>query len=418
MSINLAQVKAAIRAESYFAIASDRRFRAVERRELRNAARTGMLLVLMLIAVFGVPTLLLVRPHDAGLTIAVEGGLGLIAGAGYVVLGRWLRHYPEPVVFAFSLAVILACVAIGAGTPELAIISSGYLLLLPPVVSQLVTWRTWTHTLWLFVYVVAVFGFLAVVPISGLAQPEKVEVAVLALVSFVASFVGHVLTFRSRIRSFGQLRTIEVLHRDIERERSALAQAVAELERTSRVDPLTRIANRLRLDEDFEEIRARINRTGETCGLLEADLDRFKLVNDRLGHLAGDAVLRAVAQALQGELRAGDHVYRYGGEEFVAIIADADRHATQAAAERLRAAVEALRIPHPGNQPSDIVTISVGATVIGAADIDETDDALFDRADRAMYRVKTNGRNQVALDLPLWLDTRSGIVPVAAGETG
>ena len=183
------------------------------------------------------------------------------------------------------------------------------------------------------------------------------------------------------------------------------------------MDPLTRVANRLRLDEDFEEVRARINRSGGSCGLLEADVDRFKAINDRLGHLAGDAVLRSVAQALQHSLRGGDHVYRYGGEEFVAMILGADAAATEATAERLRAAVEALAIPHPDDPPGSVVTISVGGTVIGPADIDETDDALFDRADRAMYAAKTTGGNRIAMDLPRWIDARSPSGQVASDET-
>jgi diguanylate cyclase (GGDEF)-like protein len=192
---------------------------------------------------------------------------------------------------------------------------------------------------------------------------------------------------------------------------------LTDLERTSRVDPLTRIANRLRLDEDFEEIRARINRSGGSCGLLEADLDHFKAINDRLGHLAGDAVLRSVAQTLQATLRSGDHVYRYGGEEFVAIIEGADARATEATAERLRAAVAALAMAHPDNPPAGVVTISIGWTVIGPGDIDETDDALFDRADRAMYAAKTSGRNRIAKDLPRWFASPGEAGPVALDGT-
>ena len=416
MFIDRAQIMAAVRAESYYAIASDRRFQAVERRELRKAARTGMVVVI-LVAFLGGVLLSLIHTSSAGLILGVDCGVGAAAAAGYWALGWRARHRPEAVVFALTLLTIAAIAGLGIADGSLAIVSGGYLVLLPPVVSQVVTWRTWTHTVWLAVFILAVFSFLAVVPAGSLPAAGRLDFAVLGLLALVASFVGHVLSFRSRVRTFKQLRTIELLQRDIEGQRRAVARALAELERTSRVDPLTRISNRLRLDEDFEEIRARINRTGETCGLLEADLDRFKLVNDRRGHLAGDAVLRSVAQALQGALRAGDHVYRYGGEEFVAIIAGADTVAMKAAAERLRATVEALRIPHPGNPPVDVVTISIGGTLIGPADIDETDDALFDRADRAMYRAKMSGRNQVAHDLPRWLDIRSGIVPVAADET-
>jgi diguanylate cyclase (GGDEF)-like protein len=411
----IATIRAAAQAKEYRETADDRRFQAVERHRLRTTGRAGMLII-MLVAVLGGSLLSVVQPAAPGLVVGLDSVLSLTAAAAYWLLGGRLRHYPEFLIFVVASAVILACVALGLLVSELAVLAAGYLLLIPVVVSQVVTWRTWTHTVWLVLYVVAVMAFLVMARVGDLSQPEKIDIAVLAMISIVVSFCGHVVGIRGRIRGFRQLRTIQSLHRSIERQAALLKRqaadltgALAELERTSRVDPLTRIANRLRLDEDFEEVRARINRTGETFGLLEADLDRFKAVNDQLGHLAGDAVLRLVAQALQGALRAGDHVYRYGGEEFIVFVAGADALATRAAAERLRAAVEALAIAHPDPQLGR-VTVSIGGTVIGPADIDATDGALFDRADRAMYAAKTNGRNQVAIELPGWY----GLPPAGA----
>jgi diguanylate cyclase (GGDEF)-like protein len=389
----IGEIAAGLQAETYRATAEDRRFQALERRELRKTGRAGMLLVI-LVAFFGGSVLSVVHPAAPDWIVGLETGLALTAGMGYWLLGGQNQHHPELIIFVVTSAVVLECVALGLLVSELTVLATGYLLLIPVGVAQVVTWRTWTHTLWLVLYVVAVMSFLVLARVDDLSPPEKIDVAVLALVLVVVSFCAHVIGTRARIRSFRQLRTIQALHRD-------LAGQAAELERASRVDPLTRIANRLRLDEDFDEIRARINRTGETCGLLEADLDRFKAINDQLGHLAGDAVLRSVAQALQGALRAGDHVYRYGGEEFVVFIAGADAQATKAAAERLRAAVEALAITHPDPQIRR-VTVSIGGTVIGPADMDATDGALFDRADRAMYAAKANGRNQVAIELAAW----------------
>ncbi len=412
----IATIVAGLQAVDYYETAADRRFQALERRRLRMTARAGMLIII-LVAVFGGSILSVVHPVAPGLIIGLDSVLALFAAGAYWLLGHQLRHYPEPVVFAVASVVVFACVTLGLLVSELAVLAAGYLLLIPVVVSQVVTWRTMTHTLWLVLYVVAVMGFLVLAQVGGLAQPEKIDIAVLAMISIVVSFCGHVLGIRARLRSYRQLGTIQGLHRSIERQAAALTQALAELERTSRVDPLTRIANRLRLDEDFEEVRARINRTRETCGLLEADLDRFKAVNDELGHLAGDAVLRAVAQSLQSALRLGDHVYRYGGEEFIVFIAGADAQATRAAAERLRAAVEALAIVHPDPRLGR-VTVSIGATVIGPEDIDATDGALFDRADRAMYAAKTNGRNQVVMELPVWYPKpAAGAAPVAADGT-
>ena len=411
----LAGLAAGLRAEDYYQVANSRRFRAVERNRLRSTARAGMLIIILVAGVGG-SVLSVVHPASPGVILALDAGVALTAALAYWLIGGRLRHFPELVVFAVVCLVILACVALGLLVPELAVLASGYLLLIPIVVSQVVTWRTWTHSLWLVLYVTAVMGFLVQAPAGYLSQLEKIDVAVLALISIVASFCGHVIGVRVRIRSFQQLRTIQVLHRSIERQAGELTRALAELKRTSRVDPLTRIANRMRLDEDFAEVRARINRTGGTFGLVEADLDRFKSINDELGHLAGDDVLAQVAQALQSALRAGDHAYRYGGEEFIAVIAGADATATRATAERLRTAIEALAIPHP-DPALRVVTVSVGGTVVGPADIDATDGALFDRADRAMYAAKTSGRNRVAMELPAWHGSTPGPSPVAVDET-
>jgi len=417
VNIDLARIRAAIQSERYFETARDRRFQAVERRQLVTAARSSMLIVIV-VAVFGGFALSLTHPSVAPLVIGLDSGLGIVAGAGFVLLGGGLRHHPEAVVFAVSVAVILSCAGLGIGAPEMATLASGYLLLIPPILSQVVTWRSWTHMLWLLVFVMMLIGFLLLASTAELDSSEKIDLAVLGLISASASFCGHVIGFRSRIRGFTQLRTIQTLHRSLDAERRQLARALTDLERTSRVDPLTRVANRLRLDEDFEEVRARINRTGGSCGLLEVDLDRFKAINDVLGHLTGDAVLSSVALTLQATLRSGDHVYRYGGEEFVAIIMDADAVATEATAERLRAAIAALAIVHPDNPPLGVVTVSIGWTVIGPADIDETDDALFDRADRAMYAAKTSGRNRIAGELPLWLSPAPVPGLVAPDGTG
>jgi diguanylate cyclase (GGDEF)-like protein len=405
----IATLRAAAQAKEYRETAADRRFQAVERHRLRTIGRAGMLIVIV-VAVSRALALTVVHPVALSwIVVGVDSGVALSAAIAFWLVGGPLRHYPELLIFVVATTVILACVALGLLVPELAVLATGYLLLIPVVVSQVVTWRTWTHTLWLGLYVVAVMSFLVLARLDDLSQPEKIDIAALAIISIVASFCGHVIGIRGRIRGFRQLRTIQLLHRSNERQRAELTRALTDLERTSRVDPLTRIANRLRLDEDFEVVRARLNRTGETCGLLEADLDRFKAVNDQLGHLAGDAVLRSVAQALQAALRAGDHVYRYGGEEFIVFVAGADFQATRAAAERLRASVEALAIAHPDPQLGRI-TVSIGGTVIGPADIDVTDGALFDRADRAMYAAKTNGRNQVAIELPGWY----GLPPAGA----
>ena len=117
------------------------------------------------------------------------------------------------------------------------------------------------------------------------------------------------------------------------------------------------------------------------------DVDHFKRVNDRFGHLIGDEVLLLMARILRGAFRHGDRLYRFGGEEFVIVLrADSRVHASLAL-ERFRARMETFRFPQVGS-----VTVSIGMTELRAGD---TPSAAFSRADLAVYHAKQNGRNQL-----------------------
>jgi diguanylate cyclase (GGDEF)-like protein len=117
------------------------------------------------------------------------------------------------------------------------------------------------------------------------------------------------------------------------------------------------------------------------------DIDHFKQVNDRFGHLIGDEVLVLVARLMRSSFRYADRLYRFGGEEFVILLVAPDDEAAAHAFERLRATLEAFSFPQVGR-----VTISVGFTHVRAGD---TPQAAFERADRAVYYAKAHGRNRV-----------------------
>ena len=158
----------------------------------------------------------------------------------------------------------------------------------------------------------------------------------------------------------------------------------------ARHDALTGLGNRLRLAEDLDVLGGRVERYGHVYCAALFDIDDFKGYNDGRGHLAGDEVLRAVSRALQEQIRTGDAIYRYGGEEFLVLLPEQSLESAEHAAERLRAAVEALAVPHPAG---GMVTVSAGV-----AAMDETcrrPDQLFEFADQAMYRAKDGGRNRV-----------------------
>jgi two-component system cell cycle response regulator len=130
-----------------------------------------------------------------------------------------------------------------------------------------------------------------------------------------------------------------------------------------------------------------------------ADLDHFKRINDSLGHITGDAVLRAVAQRIRDRLRGEDMVARIGGEEFLIVMPDTDFAAALPAAERLcRAIADAPVLPGPDQPPVD-VTISIGVA-IGGGRTAGTIHGLIEDADRALYRAKAQGRNTVDVVRP------------------
>jgi diguanylate cyclase (GGDEF)-like protein/PAS domain S-box-containing protein len=162
------------------------------------------------------------------------------------------------------------------------------------------------------------------------------------------------------------------------------------LRREADHDPLTGLLNRRRLLEELESTIAKARRHGTTADLILLDLDRFKTVNDRLGHAAGDRVLVAAAQALRHRLRKSDILARLGGDEFAAII---ETDGAPASGERIaRELLAAVRAGEPATDTSPIsLTASAGIVAIAAG---TTAAAALDAADQALYRAKDAGRNR------------------------
>ena len=150
------------------------------------------------------------------------------------------------------------------------------------------------------------------------------------------------------------------LHRRLAFQNGELEKLNRMLFEQSRQDPLTSLGNRLRLREDLQVLHSRARRYGHNYAVVLCDIDHFKAYNDHYGHLAGDDALRRVAEAISSGLRGGDAAYRYGGEEFLMVLPEQDAESAAAMADRLRLAVEDLRIPHADGIPSGVVTISAG----------------------------------------------------------
>ena len=174
-----------------------------------------------------------------------------------------------------------------------------------------------------------------------------------------------------------------------------LAEANRVLHDLARRDGLTGVANRRHFDESLDRTFRSARRRSLPLGLLMLDVDYFKAFNDRYGHLAGDACLRRIAEAVQITVQRGDDIVgRYGGEEFAVLMPATDLDGAIGSAERIRLAVSALRIEHLGS-PNGIASISIGASSISPLRSDHAPVRLVDAADRALYRAKSAGRDRV-----------------------
>ncbi|PZS34053.1 MAG: hypothetical protein DLM59_05430 [Pseudonocardiales bacterium] len=178
---------------------------------------------------------------------------------------------------------------------------------------------------------------------------------------------------------------------ELEAEKQALQMRATELGRDANTDPLTGLWNRRHMDDQFPHLFRRAQETGRPLCVAIGDLDRFKNVNDRFGHAAGDQVLRQLAAILRGGCRPGDLVARMGGEEFFLAFIDTEFPAARATCERLRKAVEDYE--WGAIRPDLAVTVSFG--LAAATGIDHHDQ-LLDDADISLYVAKRAGRNRVA----------------------
>lgn len=183
-----------------------------------------------------------------------------------------------------------------------------------------------------------------------------------------------------------------------QREAAQLQQKNQELAEAAVTDGLTKVRNRKGFDAELTRAVSECAASGKPLGVLFVDGDKFKSINDRFGHPAGDAVLVEIAARLKKAIGASGVVCRYGGEEFAVLLAGLDGPATRAAGERARAAIES---PHfdlsgvPGAPKTLAVTISVGAMSADPKTMPAA--AIIKAADEAVYQSKQSGRNRVTL---------------------
>ncbi|BBT70734.1 hypothetical protein WP8S18E06_20330 [Klebsiella sp. WP8-S18-ESBL-06] len=171
------------------------------------------------------------------------------------------------------------------------------------------------------------------------------------------------------------------------------AKKIAALQNSIR-DPLTRLYNRSYFYDSFTALQASIA-SGNPVSVIVSDLDHFKRINDKYGHLQGDKVIQFVAKVLQDSVRQNDIAARIGGEEFALLLANTDAEEAHAIAERIRLAIG----QHDSNSSQDKlpepITISIG--VFTVTDLSVPVEECVRRADEAMYRAKGTGRNRVVV---------------------
>jgi diguanylate cyclase (GGDEF)-like protein len=179
----------------------------------------------------------------------------------------------------------------------------------------------------------------------------------------------------------------------LERELAAAQARMAELEARAEIDPLTDLVNRRGLERELARSLAYVKRYGTGAALIYLDLDGFKSVNDRHGHAAGDAVLKAIAMVLERQVRACDLVARLGGDEFVVLLWNLEVADGEAKARALEEAIARTTATHAGATLS--VGVSAGTAMLLPLD---TPASVLERADRAMYVRKSNRRGAMAAE--------------------
>jgi diguanylate cyclase (GGDEF)-like protein/PAS domain S-box-containing protein len=187
---------------------------------------------------------------------------------------------------------------------------------------------------------------------------------------------------------------VEIFTEDI--NLAAALTRIETLEKESMLDPLTEIGNRrytsLVLEANLREWQNR----NASFGILFVDVDHFKAINDAYGHETGDRVIKMVTATLSSNLRVNDFAGRWGGEEFIVLVAGSDSESLKGLAERLRILVEhsylTLSEQDSTGHSNLGVTVSIGGTIVRAGDTLET---LVERADNLMYQSKRDGRNRV-----------------------
>ncbi|WP_319523414.1 GGDEF domain-containing protein [uncultured Desulfosarcina sp.] len=222
-------------------------------------------------------------------------------------------------------------------------------------------------------YVTVIFTLCQLHPNQFKIEEEFVAALVFALVIVAFSFVSN---------------EISLLRKKLYRRNTELAKAIEKIEHMAITDELTGLTNRRHMMHMLRRQKAVADRGGNGFCVCFFDLDRFKSINDRMGHHVGDVVLKRFSSEVRSQLRDSDMFARFGGEEFVLLANGVDLERATIAADRIRKAIEALRFKDVA--PDLTVTVSGGVAQFQSK---EKIEALLSRADQALYSAKGKGGN-------------------------
>lgn len=209
----------------------------------------------------------------------------------------------------------------------------------------------------------------------------------------VTGFFGAQQLHKVQRRQFAMFNQARKANHALKKEMERRKLLEEELKRQATTDPLTGLFNRRQYEMLFRRERERCRRQGSAICVAMGDLDHFKSLNDQLGHDSGDVALQHVAKLFISQLREGDVVGRFGGEEFIILLPDTDIAEAAMVIERLRKALEINPVQLQSQQWSLTATFSVSAVLDGETDIVET----LRRVDAGLYQGKRGGRNQVVV---------------------
>lgn len=368
---------------------SNERYLARERRDQFGRARLAAA-VMAGYALGAVPVLILTSQQRQRLDVA---GASLLWAVTALVLWRVIaprmRHHP-------TVIAILVCAA-GTGLamtfellePGLSILTIGSLTIIPLASTILLFWRPRTHLVVLALFYATTIVYATVLSPAIEPNARWGAVVVTGVACLLSAFGNYEGTLRRNTRARQARR--------LQQQRSELRRIATERAQEARTDVLTGLGSRRAMNEDLARLGERLVHSGGRAALALLDLDRFKLYNDRLGHAAGDELLRQFGRLLREGMRLGDFAYRYGGEEFLLALEDASPAEAGAVIERIRHSMATVSWGDTEHDTRPPVTFSAGV-----AEIDLTRGATIEAAlrlaDRGLYIAKAQGRNRTVGD--------------------